>query len=422
MDVFQTHGHPILILGAGRGGTAMIEMLAGEPLVRLVGIVDTNPQAPGLALAGTHGVRVFTDYKKALTDCAPCLAFNLTHDDSVTEQAAHILGANSIIGGIEARLIWQMVTKLKKTGMDLKESTDYMQAILTTVLEGIITINAKCEIRSFNPAAEKIFGYSRQQVIGHNVNMLMPEPDHSQHNGYVKKYLETGEEKIIGVGDREVMGKRKDGSTFPMNLSVSEILFDDQHAFVGTIRDITERKLAEEKIRLMAHYDQLTGLPNRSLFFDRLEQSLVQAKRHKQKVATLFLDLDGFKPINDTYGHDAGDQLLQEVARRLLGCVREADTVARIGGDEFIILLAEVAEAKNAAQVAEKILASLAGPVALNNAECKIGGSIGIALFPDDAEDGETLLKNADNGMYLAKSEGKNTFRFYQGTTAKQED
>ncbi len=199
-----------------------------------------------------------------------------------------------------------------------------------------------------------------------------------------------------------------------MGISVSEMTLGDQRYFVGIVRDITERKRAEEKIRFMAHYDQLTGLANRNLLYDRLKQALAQSRRYKKKLALLFLDLDGFKPVNDKFGHNIGDLLLKEVAVRLQGCVREVDTVARAGGDEFVIVLSGIGNRKHAAGSAAKILHSLAHPCLLEGKECRIGGSIGIAISPDDGEDIDSLLKKADEAMYHAKNTGRNSFMFHE--------
>ena len=179
-----------------------------------------------------------------------------------------------------------------------------------------------------------------------------------------------------------------------------------------TLSVVIERKLAEEKLQQMAHNDPLTGLPNRSLFHDRLEQGLAVAQRHQQKLAVLFMDLDHFKEINDTLGHDMGDELLKETANRLLACVRKSDTVARMGGDEFTVILTETTIPENAEHVAKNILATLLQPFELNGTRCNVGCSIGIALYPKHGGDSETLLKNADTAMYQAKIM-RNTYRFY---------
>ncbi len=180
-----------------------------------------------------------------------------------------------------------------------------------------------------------------------------------------------------------------------------------------TLAVVIERKLTEQRLQQMAHNDPLTGLPNRSLFHDRLEQGLALAQRHQQELAVMFLDLDHFKEINDTLGHDMGDELLKETAIRLLACVRKSDTVARMGGDEFTVILTEMSSPENAEHVAKSILAALLQPFELNGTRCNVGCSIGIALYPGHGRDSETLLKNADTAMYQAKIT-RNSYCFHQ--------
>lgn len=179
-----------------------------------------------------------------------------------------------------------------------------------------------------------------------------------------------------------------------------------------TLAVVIERKMSEEKLQKMAHNDPLTGLPNRSLFHDRLEQGLAMTQRHQQELAVMFLDLDHFKEINDTYGHEMGDLLLRETATRLLGCVRKSDTVARMGGDEFTVILTETTNIESAERAAKNILNALLQPFELNGTHCNVSCSIGIALYPKHGRDSETLLKNADTAMYQAKIT-RNTYRFY---------
>jgi diguanylate cyclase (GGDEF)-like protein/PAS domain S-box-containing protein len=187
---------------------------------------------------------------------------------------------------------------------------------------------------------------------------------------------------------------------------------------VGITRDITLKKQSEERVWQLAHTDLLTGLPNRVSFYDRLSQAAAYAKRHHTKFALLFLDLDGFKNVNDKFGHDVGDRLLKEVAERLRQNSRGEDTAARTGGDEFIIILNDVAHARNAAIVADKIIRSLAEPFIIEGNTCQIGGSIGISIFPDDSDNMETLVSQSDDAMYRAKAEGKNSYRFFATLTA----
>jgi diguanylate cyclase (GGDEF)-like protein len=198
-----------------------------------------------------------------------------------------------------------------------------------------------------------------------------------------------------------------------MEISASEMALKDQRFFVGIVRDVTDRKLIEQQIRHMAHHDYLTGLPNRALFLDQLERAIHLARRNDYRLGVLFLDLDGFKQINDVLGHEAGDMLLKEVSRRLKEIIRSSDTVARMGGDEFTFVLNDIGMDENAANVAQKVIDALSVPVQLADRQCKIGGSIGISFFPDHAEDADTLLRLADEAMYIAKQSGKNTFRLH---------
>ena len=176
------------------------------------------------------------------------------------------------------------------------------------------------------------------------------------------------------------------------------------------VRLLIERKQAEEKIHRQANYDALTQLPNRNLFLDRLERALTMASRSKGHMALMYIDLDRFKWVNDTMGHAAGDQLLQQVSERLTCCVRKSDTVARLGGDEFTVILPDVTYPKDPRNVASKVLGELARPFPLEPGEAQISGSIGITVFPNDAQDVDTLLRNADHAMYIAKKMGKNAF------------
>ena len=280
----------ILVIGAGRGGVAMIDLFLDDPQISIVGIVDVNPLAPALILAEKHGIPCFSNILEAITETRPCFVFNLTGDDSATAHTEpHLgvlnLGNANIIGGFQARFLWTLLTRLKQTN---------------------------------------------------------------------------------------------------------------------------------EQIAHLAHHDVLTELPNRILFYDRLNQAISKARRDKELIAVLFLDLDGFKLINDTLGHDMGDTLLREVAKRIVACVRDSDTVARMGGDEFTVALCNANTPASVALVAKKIIAAIAEPFALNGKNCSVSVSIGIALYPDNGKTSEQLVKLSDAAMYLAKNSGKNCYRFIE--------
>lgn len=240
----------------------------------------------------------------------------------------------------------------------------------------------------------------------------MPDPYHSEHDGYLGHYLRTGEARVIGIG-REVAARRSNGEIFPIDLRVSEFYLTGRRQFIGTMRDITERKAAEAKILHLANHDALTGLPNRSLIQDRIEQTIARAQRSGAKFSVMFLDLDKFKIINDSLGHNVGDQLLQIVAGRILACLREEDTVGRQGGDEFIVLLSSMDSPRDAMVVAQKILGALIIPYSIGIHELHISVSIGIAVYPEDGRDVETLLKNSDTAMYHAKEAGRGRYQFF---------
>ncbi len=286
-----------------------------------------------------------------------------------------------------------------------------LAAILNTVVDAIITINEQGLVESLNPAAVKMFGYAPAEIIGKNISHLMPEPYSKEHDEYLKRFLQTREPKVIGKG-REVTGKRKDGSTFPMELAVSETVVSGRRFFTGILRDITDRKASEALILQMAQTDHLTGLPNRALFADRFRQAISIAKRENHVLALIYIDLDNFKPINDTFGHTVGDKLLRMGAVRMQNCLRESDTLARVGGDEFVVLLPQIENKDNAQVVAEKILDVLNQPFDLNGKNVTISCSCGISIYPENGADEIELTKRADDAMYQSKKTGRNKVIF----------
>lgn len=312
------------------------------------------------------------------------------------------------------------ITPRKQVELALQESAQHIQAILDNMFDGVITIDTHGVIESFNKAASNIFGYQQEEVLGRNITMLMPPHDQQKYALYLQQYNKNPELQALGPM-REAKGQRKDHSIFPMSLSVSQILRQGKITFVGLVRDISQQRKDEEEIYRLAFYDPLTSLPNRRLLFDRLQQAINTSLRTDQHGALMFLDLDHFKQLNDSLGHDVGDILLQQVAQRLQACVREGDSVARMGGDEFVMLIEALSIYSNEAasqteNIAHKVLAEFAQPFSLREHTYVITPSIGIVLFLHQIESMDELLKKADVAMYQAKAAGRNNARFFDPT------
>lgn len=285
-----------------------------------------------------------------------------------------------------------------------------LSAALASTSNGVFITDPAGHIKWLNAAFSRLSGYSAEEVMDQTPHLLYSG---HQDKAYYQKLWET-----IQAGETwstETVERHKDGTLFTVQQTITPIL-DRQGQishFVSIMEDITARKETEAIIHRMAHFDALTELPNRATFHDRLSQALALAKRSEHQVALLFLDLDKFKSINDSLGHHIGDLLLKGVAQRLLACVRETDTVARLAGDEFTVILPQVEAVTDAATVAEKILAELDKPFPLEGHEVKTAASIGIALSPLHATDDEDLIKLADNAMYAAKADGRSRYRIH---------
>jgi diguanylate cyclase (GGDEF)-like protein/PAS domain S-box-containing protein len=291
-----------------------------------------------------------------------------------------------------------------------EEGLRLADTVVKTVEEGVLVTDHDNLIVAVNPAFTTITGYTAEEVLGKNPRIF-------SSGRHPKEYYMQMWETLLSIGSwrGEISSRRKNGAIFIEGLSINLVRDEEGRVthHVGIFSDISERKAAEERIQYMAHHDALTNLPNRALFSDRLQQGLAQAKRDKTRLAVMFLDLDKFKPVNDTYGHAVGDQLLKEVATRLQKCMRESDTVSRIGGDEFVVLLPTIEVELDAMRVAEKILHVLNQPFELAGHSLHISGSIGIAVYPEHGGDEISLAHSADTAMYHAKSEGRNKAQLY---------
>ena len=278
--------------------------------------------------------------------------------------------------------------------------------------EGMVITDADTVILKVNHSFTRITGFTSDDVVGHKMTILKSGiHDAAFYTDMWATVFKTG------FWQGEIWNRRKNGDVYPEWLTITAVknTHNQVSHYVGTISDITSRKAIEAEIQHMAHYDALTDLPNRILLTDRLHQALAQVRREKVKMGLMYLDLDKFKPVNDNLGHDIGDLLLKEVAHRLQKCMkRESDTVCRLGGDEFVILLARIDDDQEAADAANNIVNTLNLPFEIKQHTIHISSSVGIAIYPTHALDGETLMKLADNAMYQAKDAGGSCFRFYQ--------
>ncbi|MCZ8520586.1 MULTISPECIES: EAL domain-containing protein [Paenibacillus] len=295
-------------------------------------------------------------------------------------------------------------------------------AMLQSAIDGILTIDSRGSIIECNPMIERIFGYSREELVCLEMaDLLGLTPGIGGVAEDPAEYGRSGStadpsvpEAVAFLLDRrmESTGWRADGSVFPVEISMTRTKGLGRPMFTAFIRDITDRKLAEERMRQSAFRDPLTGLPNRSHLQDKLTAAIGCSGGTQEMLGVMFLDLDGFKQINDTFGHDCGDMLLQEVARRLEACVREEDVVSRQGGDEFIIMLSGITPG-TASRVAARMIEALARPFHYMGRDMSVTPSIGIAMYPTGGSSANSLVKHADAAMYQAKQNGKNHFQFY---------
>jgi len=281
--------------------------------------------------------------------------------------------------------------------------------VLETVVDGIITCDAKGLIAGMSPSAERLFRRTIEAAGGRPLDELIGVPPGEEQDLLAMLHAAAdGGERLT-----ELVARREGGETVPIEVTVSRLVTGDPSGYLVTVRDVTARREAEETIRRLASRDPLTGLPNRLLFDDRLTQTVERARRNPQEFAVMLLDLDRFKLVNESLGMAKGDQLLREVARRLVLVLRRSDTVARLGGDEFLVLLPGCRGAEAAAKVAHKILDVMRQPYAVDGQELTATASVGIALFPHDGADAETLVRNADTALYRTKEQGRNSYQFY---------
>ena len=303
-----------------------------------------------------------------------------------------------------------------KIARDITERKQAEESLLITASvfdnsqEGILITDANNNIVDVNPAFIRITGYSYDEVIGKNPKLLSSG---RQNEEFYKTFWQSLQEN--GAWRGEIWNRRKSGEAFAELLSISAICDSDGKAlrYVGVFSDITTIKLHEAELSHVAHFDSLTNIPNRVLLADRMRQSIAKTSREQNMMAVCYLDLDGFKPINDTLGHEVGDEVLIEIAKRIGNTIRGGDTVARLGGDEFVVLLLGLEKGEECVATLERLLASISQPIKVINKLCSVSASVGVSIYPLDDEDSDTLMRHADQAMYVAKQTGKNRFHIY---------
>ncbi len=312
---------------------------------------------------------------------------------------------------------------VRRTGLLHEDDGISARDVLEAAPDALVLVNETGEIVLVNEPAVQLFGYRRDELLGQPVEVLVPpayrDAQLRDHAAYISNWRRRG-------GGRELVGLRRDGTEFPIETSLSPLASRRGMLVIFAIRDISARKRAEaerrhlvreralySEIARLARHDALTGLPNRTLLYDRLSTAIASATRHRHKIGVLFLDLDRFKHVNDSLGHGAGDCLLRSVAGRLSASVRRSDTVSRQGGDEFVILLAEVTHREDLAKAASNIMEAITQPHRVGSHELHVTASIGIAVYPDDGGHVETLIKQADIAMYHAKDHGRDNYQFF---------
>jgi diguanylate cyclase (GGDEF)-like protein/PAS domain S-box-containing protein len=303
-------------------------------------------------------------------------------------------------------VVGQDVTERKRANQEMRK----LSSAVEQTADSIMITNRSGVIEYVNPAFVHTTGFTPAEIIGRTPNIIKS----GRHDEAF--YRELWATILAGAVYRNVMiNRRKDGSLYYEEKTITPLKSESGEVthFVSSAKDITERMQVQERLQYLAHHDDLTRLPNRVLFLDRLTQALIRAHFHHRILAVLFLDLDHFKNINDSLGHNVGDQFLEATAVRLASCVREGDTVARLGGDEFAVLLEDIAHIEDISMVARKVLAAFVSPFTVESHELYLTTSIGVSLYPNDGADGHTLLKHADAAMYKAKELGRNNFQFY---------
>ena len=314
----------------------------------------------------------------------------------------------------------QLEDRIKALENDLQQKREIilaqhtkLEAFFESSIDALVQMDFDGHITGWNRQAEKIFGWQADDILDRKIEQtIIPERYRAAHLAAMQRYLRSGETTVMDTLV-EIHALHRDGHEFPVELSVSVIDSPELQEFNAYIRDISERKQAEDVIWKQANFDSLTGLPNRNLFLQKLADGIRSCDRSRQSLALLYLDLDRFKDVNDTLGHAMGDLLLVEIARRLQSALRQVDTVARLGGDEFTVILGNISDQLAVQPICQSLLDELAQPFQLENEKLFLTASIGVSFYPQDASEVGELQRFADQAMYAAKTEGSNRYHFF---------
>ena len=381
----------------------------------LIALLAMHPEDPAARQAHIHGWTLPQNYQSVLDLFREARLGPYAHQEVTWQDILHKYGTGLLLAciGLAGILAWGLL-KIARDNHRLRESEQAQRLAAGVFLhaeEGILITDVRGTIVDANESAARLTGYTRQELIGKTPRLLRSG---AHDAGFYAKLWET----LLETGNwrGELHNRRKNGTIYIQHTSISSIRDRDGKTrhYIGLLTDITERKANQAQLEHMAYYDALTGLPNRQLLADRLKQAIAYAERHQQHFAICYLDLDNFKPINDRWGHAAGDELLIEVAARLSSAIRQNDTVCRLGGDEFVILLNELATPAECEQALARISETLYRPITLSDASIQISASTGVTLYPDDGTDPDTLLRHADHAMYLVKHSGRSRYQRYR--------
>jgi diguanylate cyclase (GGDEF)-like protein/PAS domain S-box-containing protein len=365
----------------------------GEPVWIVDVASDPNAGAPKAADAGLHGAFGFPILNRG--EVTGVMNF---YSGVIAKPDEDLLAMVEDIGDQLGRSI-----ERKRVERALQAAAEHVRGVLDNVADGIISTDENGVVEFFNRAAQRLFGYALVEVRGQDAKMLIAEPYRRDFVSHLNNYLRPGKSQATVSGSRELWGQRKDGSIFPMEFRASEMLLGGERRFVGILHDISAQRAQKDALEYQSLHDPLTGLPNRMLFNDRLRQAIVVGHREREPLVLLIMDMDRFKEVNDTLGHQVGDLLLQQVALRLAATLRQSDTVARLGGDEFAVLPAGGTDLEGGSHTAKKILRALEHPFVVDGRNIDVGASIGIAQCPEHGEEADTLMRHADVAMYVAK-------------------